>query len=434
MSELKKAIEEITYVSKKFPNKAWEIVVANKEEAIPYLRSAIEKALEEKEDLEEDYQLHFYALFLLGEFQDREFFSKIMEIALLPSEVLDCLIGDLTTDGFRDIVYHTYNGDIELLKSTILNKSVNEFVRAELLEVMGQLYLDGTLEENEWKTFLKQRVYSGEEYSYFYDGVAGIICKCHFVDMLPEIRYMLDNELMDETVLGWYDSCLDYMFEYREYEKNFCKDSINAAETLKRWAMFEQDSQSNLMDEKARRKEFEKLMKMMKGKNIVHKVGRNDPCPCGSGKKYKFCCLNKPNSPLDAIESALEREKCLSGYPYTGEEQEEGKVYLKDYFDLESIEIDKLLYLALKNRTGFIWDRNECKEKNRCREYLSLAFPMFLDKVKKEGIKTFEEYNKKFSIHYFCEEWIGELLELLKESGNKALYTEVKKCEKEMKN
>lgn len=23
------------------------------------------------------------------------------------------------------------------------------------------------------------------------------------------------------------------------------------------------------------------------------KVGRNDPCPCGSGKKYKHCCLNK---------------------------------------------------------------------------------------------------------------------------------------------
>ena len=23
------------------------------------------------------------------------------------------------------------------------------------------------------------------------------------------------------------------------------------------------------------------------------KVGRNDPCPCGSGKKYKHCCLRK---------------------------------------------------------------------------------------------------------------------------------------------
>lgn len=25
-------------------------------------------------------------------------------------------------------------------------------------------------------------------------------------------------------------------------------------------------------------------------------TGRNDPCPCGSGKKYKFCCLNKKDT------------------------------------------------------------------------------------------------------------------------------------------
>jgi preprotein translocase subunit SecA len=24
------------------------------------------------------------------------------------------------------------------------------------------------------------------------------------------------------------------------------------------------------------------------------KIGRNEPCPCGSGRKYKHCCLNKP--------------------------------------------------------------------------------------------------------------------------------------------
>jgi len=29
----------------------------------------------------------------------------------------------------------------------------------------------------------------------------------------------------------------------------------------------------------------------MKTKSV--KVGRNDPCPCGSGKKYKKCCLGK---------------------------------------------------------------------------------------------------------------------------------------------
>ena len=25
--------------------------------------------------------------------------------------------------------------------------------------------------------------------------------------------------------------------------------------------------------------------------NTQEKIGRNDPCPCGSGKKYKHCCL-----------------------------------------------------------------------------------------------------------------------------------------------
>jgi hypothetical protein len=28
-------------------------------------------------------------------------------------------------------------------------------------------------------------------------------------------------------------------------------------------------------------------------RRLEAKVGRNEPCPCGSGKKYKFCCLLK---------------------------------------------------------------------------------------------------------------------------------------------
>jgi preprotein translocase subunit SecA len=28
-------------------------------------------------------------------------------------------------------------------------------------------------------------------------------------------------------------------------------------------------------------------------RNRGHRIGRNDPCPCGSGKKYKNCCLRK---------------------------------------------------------------------------------------------------------------------------------------------
>jgi hypothetical protein len=27
----------------------------------------------------------------------------------------------------------------------------------------------------------------------------------------------------------------------------------------------------------------------------MNNIGRNDPCPCGSGKKYKKCCIDKPS-------------------------------------------------------------------------------------------------------------------------------------------
>jgi len=29
------------------------------------------------------------------------------------------------------------------------------------------------------------------------------------------------------------------------------------------------------------------------------KIGRNEPCPCGSGNKYKKCCLNKEQQRSD---------------------------------------------------------------------------------------------------------------------------------------
>lgn len=59
---------------------------------------------------------------------------------------------------------------------------------------------------------------------------------------------------------------------------------------LRNWSYFKNNS---------RDKQFDKLMNknsgfmsQPKGTPTVNepKIGRNDPCPCGSGKKYKKCC------------------------------------------------------------------------------------------------------------------------------------------------
>lgn len=178
-------------------------------------------------------------------------------------------------------------------------------------------------------------------------------------------------------------------------------------------------------------KDFEKLIRMLEkeeSKSVRKmKVGRNDPCPCGSGKKYKYCCLNKPKDAMDSIETPEERSKWLKRYPYTGKEKVEGRIYLEDYYDEVSIETDKILYLALMNRPGLIWKRNVEQEKKRAKEYLYLAFQKCRERMEEEQLVSFTEYNEKYSIHYQCEEWLGELCRLLQESRDVEKYEEVKK-------
>ena len=49
------------------------------------------------------------------------------------------------------------------------------------------------------------------------------------------------------------------------------------------------------------------------------KTGRNDPCPCGSGKKYKHCCLEKDRAaelaPAIAQRVALQAQKANQAAP-----------------------------------------------------------------------------------------------------------------------
>ena len=403
------------------------MITENEEVAKPYLREALEKAIQEQTDLDSDYQLHFYALFLLEQFQDKAAFQKITELVSLPPDVVDYLIGDTITSGLSDILYNTYDGNLTQLKQMVADTKIDEFVRADALEVMGQLYLDGEISETDWKSFLAQTIHDAKGYDHVCNKIADLICRCHFVDMLPEIRYMFDHDLMDEGYLGDYDSCVDLMFKYDEEEISFCKKSMNAAEYLKSWAMFtDGDTKTPDMSKKDLEKMLRAMERTLNPPIRKQKIGRNDPCPCGSGKKYKFCCMNKPKAPVDDIESPEERRRWLERYPAAGRERIPGRVYLEDYYDRDSIEADKLLYLGLMHRPGLIWKRDEQKENQRTREYLYLAFQEASEIAEREKLTSLEKFDKKHGIHYRCAEWLGRLLELLKDAGDQERYDEVR--------
>jgi hypothetical protein len=71
--------------------------------------------------------------------------------------------------------------------------------------------------------------------------------------------------------------CKDWSDQEKTYYKERNED----------WNFFETD---NLSMQYKTNTEFPQ--KYSKQKNKSHKIGRNSPCPCGSGKKYKKCCRN----------------------------------------------------------------------------------------------------------------------------------------------
>ena len=84
-----------------------------------------------------------------------------------------------------------------------------------------------------------------------------------------------DLEKVDE------DTDLEFDIDYEKLYFNMLKAEADYLYTLEEWL--------NIFDEE----KLKSIVKDYRRSKIVHvekKPGRNDPCPCGSGKKYKNCC------------------------------------------------------------------------------------------------------------------------------------------------
>ncbi len=99
---------------------------------------------------------------------------------------------------------------------------------------------------------------------------------CGFIDGLSDV---LDKEidLMEVTE----DTELNVSFKFEELFKKMVEYKAEHLFNLPQW--------SNIFT----KEEIQKLYKEQKISKTVKKetkVGRNDACPCGSGKKFKKCC------------------------------------------------------------------------------------------------------------------------------------------------
>lgn len=162
-------------------------------------------------------------------------------------------------------LYQDWKGDIESHSTTPEEQNIywQEFCEAEqgvYKKILGEQrqVVEGTFKDLAEEFEMSQPWFMG-----FMDGISESL-----------------NESLGELEDYTEDSPVKIDIDYEKLYTNMLKVPAEWLYTLEEW--------DPILSEDRR----EQLLKDYKNSKTVHvhKVGRNDPCPCGSGKKYKKCC------------------------------------------------------------------------------------------------------------------------------------------------
>ncbi len=113
--------------------------------------------------------------------------------------------------------------------------------------------------------------------------------------ILHENKITLKNEPLVTLRFSWEKNPADWEIDVHSSRQNFKKTRgfLNLLKTLVKDSFGEKLKYRYSHFKQTIKEEARSLESMMEYKmETSKKIGRNDLCPCGSGKKYKKCCIN----------------------------------------------------------------------------------------------------------------------------------------------
>jgi len=155
-----------------------------------------------------------------------------------------------------------------------LSQVAREFLRSELSDL--EKYVLIQIYDSTWKDHL-----------YSMDKLKDSIWMRSFAEKDPKTEYKREGfRMFDEMLETIEDRVTDVIFKVRleagARARSVWNVSRTAHDEVGQFAMAEQQRAA------AQAPQGEPKVKQIRLEQP--KVGRNDPCPCGSGKKYKKCC------------------------------------------------------------------------------------------------------------------------------------------------
>jgi hypothetical protein len=308
--EIEEILKELERNRGYFPHEAFKAAVERRDEIIPHLLDFLKLAIHHKEEIEADesYFAHIHALLLLAQFKATESYPLICELFAGVGDTMDSM-GDVVTEEAGSVLASVCGGDTEPIKTIIENTSLNEYVRCQGLIAFVILAVAGVKTREEVVGYFRE-LFNGRlerDYSYVWSELACCCADLYARELTAEVDAALEEDLIDFSVIGKEelrrDLNADEDLKRKLMTRNASKYRLidDAAGELADWACFkleEEYPESNGVDpllpyldeDDPFDDEHGDAYPNPPARNSGPKIGRNDPCPCGSGKKYKKCC------------------------------------------------------------------------------------------------------------------------------------------------
>ena len=309
MSEnIKEIIEKISYYDGTFPKEELQFLIDNKEESTTFLLDAVRNSEEVLEKLlrGEDYFLPYYALLLLAQFREQKAYPIVYEIFSGNAKKVDNAFGDFTTEDLPEVLASVSGGDTSLIEKLIEDEKVYEFVRSAAIDSWLFLLKAGLKTRDEVIAYFRKLFEMPAEEGDFIRGA--LIWNCLNIkatELMPEIEKSFAENKVELMLMGDWDEVQKLMAEEKpdfldasSNRYNLVDDMISMVE---KWVCF-RDPQSYMEDSEPSFLPMQDLEINQSPawdsrydgtfQRETAKVGKNEPCPCGSGRKYKKCCLN----------------------------------------------------------------------------------------------------------------------------------------------
>ena len=409
---IEEIVESLTTFNSKYPLAAMKAASRYQEEITPILLNALDEAFKEKENLDGDCMLHVFGMFLLAQFKEVRAFPKLVKFLEMKEEAIDAVIGGTLTEDYHNILCSTFNGDLQLLKNIIENDDIFEYARGAALNASVGLVATGQIEANDWQLYLKTLLEQPND-EMLKAQIVNVIISARFYDLIPTVKETFLSETISTDYTD-YASFVSAIFSVESGNPNYVVE--DAIAQTRNWHCFEKDEvEGSTVKKNDFDFDLKKLQQAMYPTETLKspKIGRNDPCSCGSGKKYKKCCLNQPTENVfTPYEQAI-----LQFYP-----QESSKFY--EYFDNDAIAFDRIVCIAMRKPIP-IYPAPQSEKIDTRFKNLKKAYKLFLSKMEEENFTTLLEFDEKYYVHYHAGEWLEMFERLLSDYEQEELIAEL---------